>query len=370
MSEFLIKQWLESADNIVWVTGGTGLVGNAIQRVLLKLGYVADNTSTLTYKHATYKSIWYFTGRDVDLSIWDEVNDAIDEFAGAFPSKLCVIHLAAAVGGLYKNINDNYGMYKKNMTINFNLLEACHQAGVQTVISCLSTCIFPDKSTGNVTLLQEDMLHQGEPHDSNFGYAYSKRMLEVQSRTINKSSTNENPRNYICVIPTNIYGRDDNFDLEDGHVIPALIHQCYLAKRDNKPFVIRGTGKALRQFIYVDDLALLMVSLLGTGKLEWLPINRGTCLQTEPNCKNLMILSPDQKDEVTIKQVAEMICDAFDYHNLRYDAHYSDGQYRKTTDNSYMRRIFPEIQFRSLRDGIKETVDWFNSRYPNVRQQS
>ena len=101
------------------------------------------------------------------------------------------------------------------------------------------------------------MLHDGAPHESNYPYAYAKRLLEITSRAYNENYPNG--CKFICVIPTNIYGEHDNFSLEDGHVIPSLIHRCYLAKKDNKSFVIKGTGKPLRQFIYSKDLAKLIL---------------------------------------------------------------------------------------------------------------
>ena len=93
------------------------------------------------------------------------------------------------------------------------------------------------------------MLHNGPPHTSNSGYAWAKRMLEVQSRLYREQFG----RNYSCIIPTNIYGPHDNFSLEDGHVIPALIHRCYLAKQRGERFIVKGSGTPMRQFIYSLD---------------------------------------------------------------------------------------------------------------------
>merc|ERR1712137_379559 len=102
------------------------------------------------------------------------------------------------------------------------------------------------------------MVHNGPPHTSNEGYSYAKRMIDVQNRIYH--------RQYGCkftsVIPTNIYGPHDNFNLEDSHVIPGLIHKCYLAKKNNTPLTVWGTGSPLRQFIYSEDLAKLFVWVL------------------------------------------------------------------------------------------------------------
>ena len=103
-------------------------------------------------------------------------------------------------------------MFENNLTINMNVVKCCHKYNVQRAIFCLSTCIFPDKVSYPIT---EDMLHEGPPHNSNYGYAYSKRMLQIQCQIYNQDYNRE----YICVIPTNIYGEHDNFSLMDAHVI-------------------------------------------------------------------------------------------------------------------------------------------------------
>lgn len=94
--------------------------------------------------------------------------------------------------------------------------------------------------------INEDMLHDGPPHPSNEGYAYAKRLID----TMNRAYAEEYGCNFTSIIPTNIYGPHDNFSIKNGHVIPGLIHKCYIAKRDNTPFTIWGSGKPLRQFVY------------------------------------------------------------------------------------------------------------------------
>ena len=105
--------------------------------------------------------------------------------------------------------------------MNTNVLEASRRVGVKKVVSFLSTCVFPDDVEYPLT---EKKIHLGEPHSSNYPYAYAKRMLDIQSRAYRE----QYGVNYISVIPTNIYGMHDNYSLDDGHVIPSLIHRCYL----------------------------------------------------------------------------------------------------------------------------------------------
>jgi GDP-L-fucose synthase len=143
-------------------------------------------------------------------------------------------------------------LQQKNMLINDNVLQACHEYNVTKCVSCLSTCIFPDKTTYPI---DETMVHNGPPHSSNYGYAYAKRMIDVQNRAYH----DQHGRMYTSVIPTNIYGPHDNFNLENGHVVPGLINKCYMAKRDKTDLVCWGSGTPLRQFIFSEDLAKLFI---------------------------------------------------------------------------------------------------------------
>lgn len=154
-------------EGVVLVTGGNGLVGRAIQYVLKnetnpKFGSIPGET-------------WVFA-RSTDADLRDP-KATRDYFHRIKPTH--VLHLAASVGGLFKNMSQQTEMFHDNMMINDNVLSTCHELGVTKVISCLSTCIFPDKTTYPIN---EGMIHDGPPHDSNAGYAYAKRMLDVQNK--------------------------------------------------------------------------------------------------------------------------------------------------------------------------------------------
>jgi len=256
-----------------------------------------------------------------------------------------VIHLAACVGGLFKNMNYKVDMYEKNILINTNFLKVCHEIKIKKVISCLSTCIFPDKTTYPIN---ETMLHNGPPHTSNDAYAYAKRMLEVQSRAYQEQYGD----NFICIIPTNIYGPHDNFHLQDSHVIPGLIHKCYLAKKENKPFVIAGSGTPLRQFIYSEDLAILIL---------WTLENYD---EKEP-----IILSVPENLEKSINFIATCIAREFNYeNNMEFDTDKPDGQFKKTADNSKLMSFIKSFQFTPIEEGITKTIDWFVNNYNHCRK--
>ena len=304
------------------ITGGSGLVGSAFRKIKKE------------YKNINFI---FLNSNNCDLT---EFSKSKQVFKSYNPD--CVIHLAAYVGGLFKNLNNNVEMYEKNMLINLNVLKICHELNINKVICCLSTCIFPD----NITYpINERQLHLGPPHNSNIGYSYAKRMLEIHCSLYN----NQYNRKYICIIPTNIYGEYDNFSLSDGHVIPALIHKCFLSQKNNEDFVVFGTGKPLRQFIYSEDLAKLIMLIL-----EYY------------HDKNPIILSSDEKDEISIKDIAIKIHTIFNNKNkIIFDNSFSDGQYKKTADNSKIKKIFNDFKFTNIDIGLKTTIDWFKNNYPN-----
>jgi len=295
-------------DNIL-VTGGSGLVGSAI------------------------KAGRKLSSKDVDLRDW---KSTLDLFKYYNPEK--IIHCAARVGGLGGNINYKGEFFYDNIMINTNVLEACRQVGVKRLVSFLSTCVFPDDVEYPLT---EKKIHLGEPHSSNYPYAYAKRMTEVQSRAYNE----QYGTNYVCVIPTNIYGPRDNFNIENGHVIPVLLHKCYLAKRNNTDLEIWGTGNALREFIYSEDVAKLASWALDNYE------------EQEP-----IILSTSQ--EISIRNLVEIIVSCMNFKgNVVYNKNKPDGQFRKPSDNSKLLSYLPDFKFTPVEEGIKKTVDWFVKNY-------
>lgn len=308
----------------ILVTGGTGLVGNGIKTV------------SKDY-HEKYNFI-YISSKDYDLTSFDQTKAMFEKIRPNY-----VIHLAACVGGLYKNMNNKVEMLEKNLMINYNVVKCSHDYKVEKLISCLSTCIFPDKVTYPI---DESFLHNGPPHHSNDAYAYAKRMLEIHSKAYRENYGD----NFITVSPTNVYGPHDNFNLEDAHVLPALIHKCYLAKEANEDFIIRGTGSPLRQFIFSEDLAKLIMIIL------------------ENHNDDNLILSPPESDELSIKDLATCIAKEFNYEEkIKFDSSYSDGQYKKTVSVNKLLNKIGDFQYTKIEDGIKKSVRWFIENKSNIK---
>lgn len=328
-------------EKLVLVTGGSGLIGKTIQGIIT---------------NEKYKWI-FLSSSDGNLEHYDETENIFKLYRPNI-----VIHLAANVGGLFKNLNNNSNMFFSNMRINMNIIELCSKYEVEKLINCLSTCVFPD----NIELpMTETDLHKGPPHESNRGYSYAKRMIEVMTDISSKPNIQ-----YINIIPTNVYGPYDNFDLDNSHVIPAIIHKMYLAKINNLSLKLKGTGKARRQFIYSEDLARLIINLL-TINIKKLDNKIDKKLDEKLDEKLNIILAPNSEEEISIKKISKIIANYFEYkEDVIFDDTnpLMDGQIRKTASNDKLRELFPNFEFTPLNVGIEKTVIWFSKNYPNIRK--
>jgi len=305
----------------ILITGSSGLVGSAFQKI--SPGY-------------NYNFI-FSTSSDADLTNYAETKKLFEIVKPHY-----VIHLAACVGGLYKNMNFKVDMLEKNLQINLNVLKCAYDVKVDKCVCILSTCIFPDKTTYPI---DETMLHDGPPHFSNDAYAYAKRIMEVHCRAYNEQYNT----NFSCIIPTNIYGPHDNYSLEDGHVIPSLIHKCYLAKEQQIPFEVRGSGAPLRQFIFSEDLAKIIMD----------------CLELL-NRENLIVSTTE---EYSIKDVAFHIAREFEYEeHIVFKKQYADGQFKKTASNEKLKSKIPDLKFIDIQEGIHRSVDFFKDNFSLCRK--
>lgn len=254
-----------------------------------------------------------------------------------------VIHCAAKVGGIAGNMAAMGEYFYDNLMINTNIIESCRKHSVDRLMVFSSTCVFPDKVEYPLT---EDKIHLGPPHESNYGYGYAKRMAEVQTRSYNQ----QYGLNYFCVIPCNMYGPNDNYNLETSHVIPSLIHKAYLAKVNNTDVSVWGSGKSLREFIFSKDVAKISKTLI-----------------KEYNGSKPIIVSTGH--EISIEELITTICDIMKFkNNIVFDKSKPEGQFRKPSDNSYLKSIIGDYKFTDTREGLEETIEYFIKNYNTVRK--
>ncbi len=291
------------------VTGGGGLLGHALKEIC--------------------PSATFLNREDGDLTDAKAV-EAI--FTKVKPK--WVVHLAAKVGGVKSNALLNADYFTVNSRINLNVLEAAQKHGVERLISILSSCAFftpPDRPA------TEDDLHVGMPYLGNLGYAYSKRLLDVQSRV----SFAQYGTKFSTLTPVTMYGPNDNWDLEDGHVVASLIHKCAIAKKAGKPLDIWGSGQAVRQFIFSGDAARAVVRELASFKSP-----------------ETIIIAPDEG--ITIADLAAKVAAAMDFKGeILFDASKPEGQLRRVLKSTKFPEIFPDFTFTPLDAGLTATAEWF-----------
>ena len=302
-------------DNIL-VTGGTGLVGSRFEgEDYLKIG--SKNLDLLNQK-------------DIEnFLVSKNING--------------IIHCAARVGGVKGNMTYPGEFTYENLKMNTGIIEVGRKAGISKLIAFSSTCVFPDKVEYPLT---PDKIHLGPPHSSNYGYAYAKRMAEIQMQSYRE----QYGVNYFSVIPCNIYGPADNYHLEDGHVLPSLIHKFHLADISGSDVTIWGSGSPLREFIFSEDVAKL-TRILFDNYIDGVPV----------------IISSGK--EISIKNVVEIIASEFNFKGkIIWDLDKPEGQFRKPSDNSVIRSIAPYFKFTPIEEGIHKSVTWFKDNYPNIRK--
>jgi GDP-L-fucose synthase len=302
--------------NKILVTGGTGLVGSR---------FVGDD-----YIKVGSKDINLLNQNSIEESLKNK------DLRG-------IIHCAARVGGVKGNMTYPGEFTYENLKMNTGIIEEARKAGIHKLITFSSTCVFPDNVEYPLT---PNKIHLGPPHSSNYGYAYSKRMAEIQMQSYRE----QYGVNYFSVIPCNIYGPADNYHLEDGHVLPSLIHKFHLANIEGSDVTVWGSGSPLREFIFSEDVARL-TRILFDNYTEGTPV----------------ILSSGK--EISIKEVVNIIASEFNFKGkIIWDLDKPEGQFRKPSDNSVIRSIAPDFKFTPIEEGIHKSIKWFKENYPNVRK--
>jgi GDP-L-fucose synthase len=290
----------------ILVTGGSGLVGKSLKKIIPDAVYISSSDFDLTNETSVIK-------------LFETYHPTV------------IVHLAAKVGGIIDNINYPYDYFTENILMNTLLLKYSLKYNVDRFIGILSTCIYPDKS--DVYPLNENQLHTGPPTETNFSYGYSKRCLAVQIDAINKQHSTK----YNYLIPCNLYGDNDKDDENKSHFVTSLIKKIYDANlNDLNKITLFGDGTPIRQFMHADDLSKIIKLCIDNDITE-----------------NFNVAN----DEVySINEMAHIALDATNSKHLKimYDTSKPNGQYRKDVSNSKFKKIFPKFEFIKLSEGIKK----------------
>lgn len=305
------------------ITGSSGLVGTSLCR---KLKFDVNNF------------VMCMVSSKVDLRDDNQVNGAFETIIK--DNDWRIFHLAARVGGIKAN-NSFATFFRDNVLINTNVLHNAALYNVEKVVSLASTCVYPKDARQP---LQEKDLHNGFPHDTNYAYAFAKRMIDIQSKAYRDSYK----CNFVTAIPTNVYGLNDNFDLENSHVIPAIIHKVYLAKKNNQRFVeLWGDGQALRDFIFSDDLSDALILIMEKyNDREAINIATGV--------------------DVTIEYVTSLIMKALNFHGGIIWNGELKGIDQKSTDITKIKSLGWEPKVK-IEEGIQRVCEWFEKNYKDSR---
>lgn len=307
-------------DAKIYIAGHNGLVGSALWRYFAKQGY----SNLIGWRSA-----------EVDLRNREQ---AIEAITNAAPD--VVILAAAKVGGIVANNTYPVEFLQDNVRIQTNVFEGSHIANVERLLFLGSSCIYPKFAEQPI---KEDSLLTGPLEPTNDAYAIAKiaGVLNVQAyrREYNK--------NWISGMPTNLYGQGDNFDLQNSHVLPAMIRKFHEAKISGESEVVLwGTGSPMREFLHVDDLAQACHYLLENYD-DPAPVNIGW------------------GEDVTIKELAEIVQETVGFiGEIVWDTQKPDGTPRKLLDTSTINNLGwkPAIQ---LRDGIRDTYSWYLANQTN-----
>ena len=310
-------------DTKIYIAGHRGMVGSAVWRALEFKGY-----TNLIGK----------TSAELDLRNQQAV---FDFYANEKPE--VVIDAAAKVGGILANNDFPYQFLMENLQIQNNLIDGAHKAGIDKFIFLGSSCIYPKFA---LQPLKEEYLLTDSLEPTNEWYAIAKITGVKACQAIRKQYN----KDYVSLMPTNLYGSFDNFDLQSSHVLPAMLRKFYEAKLNNHSDVtLWGSGTPMREFLYVDDMAEAVVYALENNLPEYL-YNIGT------------------GKDITIKELAATIQRVIGHQGkILWDAGKPDGTPRKLMDVSKMAAIGWEYS-TALEDGIQKTYEWFLENIENIKE--
>ncbi len=302
-------------DKNILVTGGSGFLGNQIISQLTQAGAKLENI-TIPRSH------------DCDLRQLENCQKAVEK-------QDIVIHLAAHVGGIGLNREKPAELFYDNIIMGTQLIHSAYQAGVEKFVCVGTICAYPKFTP--VPFKEED-LWNGYPEETNAPYGIAKKALLVQLQAYRQQYN----FNGIYLLPVNLYGIGDNFKPESSHVIPALIKKVYDAQqKGEKHLYVWGDGSPTREFLYAEDAAKGIV--LATQKYNSSePVNLGT------------------NSEISIKNLVKLICEIMEFDGeIIWETDQPNGQPRRCLDTKKAQEYFGFVAQTSLRDGLKNTIDWY-----------
>lgn len=315
-----------------FVAGHRGMVGSAIMRRLKALGY----SNVLT------------AGRD-ELNLLDQA--AVEAFFARHA--IDEVYLAAAkVGGIHANNEYPAEFIHENLMIEANIIHSAHSSGVQKLLFLGSSCIYPKHAPQP---MREDALLTGVLEPTNEPYAIAK----IAGIKLCESFNRQYGRDYRSVMPTNLYGSNDNFHPENSHVIPALMRRFHEAAREGADeVVVWGSGKPMREFLHVDDMASACVHVMNLDKETY-------GAHTQPMLSHINV---GTGVDCTIRELAETMAGVTRFEGkLTFDASKPDGTPRKLMDVSRLKSLGWQAEM-SLEDGLTETYQWFLNNVERLRQ--
>ncbi|KGF86500.1 GDP-L-fucose synthase family protein [Prochlorococcus marinus] len=319
---------LLSGDETIYVAGSTGMVGNAICKLLLKNGFTFNNKKLITTSR-----------KDLDLQDAKKVEAWFKKFKPNI-----VIIAAAKVGGIMANKLNQVEFLLENLKIQNNLIETSYKFGVKRLIFLGSSCIYPKLSPQPI---KEEYLLTSELEPTNEAYAIAKiaglKLCQFYRKQYNFDA--------ISLMPTNLYGPNDNYDLKNSHVLAALIRKFYEAKiRNSKSVTCWGSGKPLREFLYVEDFAEACFHILK----NWDPDHAHCPIDKDGNKLNWLNVGSDY--EISIKELSQKISYYMKFDGeIIWDKSKPDGTPRKKLDNNYINKIGWKAN-TNLNNGIKKTI--------------
>jgi GDP-L-fucose synthase len=307
----------------IYIAGHKGMVGSSIWRALESKGYT---------------NLIGFTSREIDLTNQKSVLDFYNQ-----EQPEVVIDAAAKVGGILANNNFPYEFLMENMQIQNNLINGAFQSGIEKFIFLGSSCIYPKFAPQP---LKEEYLLTDSLEPTNEWYAIAKITGVKACQAIRKQYN----KDYVSLMPTNLYGYHDNFDLKSSHVMPAMIRKFHEAiENKQSPVLLWGSGTPMREFLFVDDLASAVVHTL-ENKLDEYLYNVGSGI------------------DITIKELAKIIQKITGHKGkIIWDTSKPDGTPRKLMDVSKMKNMGWQYS-TSLEVGIQKTYDWFLENINNFKQ--